>query len=60
LDVPRHVGQRFMEVDDGGLEVRKFKRPVVSADEESASIPQYVVHMPDQFVWRSDFWRCSK
>ncbi len=57
LNVPRDIGERFVEMADRGLKVGKCGCMVAAADKEGARVAQHAVHVPDQFVRRSDLRR---
>ena len=54
FDVVRDVGEDFMEVRDGGGEIRECGRLIGAAEEVGAGVAEDAVHMADEFVWSAD------
>ena len=54
FDVARDVGEDFVEVRDGGGEVRECGRLIGAAEEVGAGVAEDAVHVADEFVWGAD------
>jgi hypothetical protein len=58
--MPGYIGQRLMEVNDRSLEIGEVRCAVAAPNEQRPRVPQNVIHVPDQFVRRSDLVPRSK
>ena len=55
LDVPRQVFQNLVKMSESGRELRKLRRAIGAADEESARVAQHAVHVTNH-LWGVRTW----